>query len=336
MKAAVLHGAHDIRYETVPDPIVEPTSIVLKVKACGVCGTDLHIYKLGEKKGLILGHEFSGEVAEVGADVSDIKPGDRVIAVGYRPCLECYWCKKGQVFRCSNLAIAGDQIPGAFAEYISIPFAKLGRNVFKLSDKLTYEEAATVEPLSVGYYSVKRAQPQPQDTVVVIGVGIIGLGIVQILKTMGVSKIIATGRRPKRLELAKMSGADVVIDAASEDPLAAVSKITSGLGVDIVLECAGSPESFRQSIEMVRGGGKVMLVALYESPITWDPAIAIYKNVTLIGCLGGNFPKVLELLETGKINAKPLIVHQFPLSRISEAFETQIKAQDAVKVMVKM
>jgi len=336
MKAAILRGAHDIRYETVADPIVEPTSIVIKVKACGICGSDLHLYKLGDKQGTILGHEFSGDVTEVGADVSGIKPGDRVIAVGYRPCLECYWCKKGKVHRCSNLALSGNQLPGAFAEYISIPSAQLGINVFKLSAKLTYEEAATVEPLSVGYYSVRRAQPQPQDTVAVIGVGIIGLGIIQILKTMGVSRVIATGRRHKRLEMARICGADVVIDAAREDPLAVITEITSGLGVDIVLECAGSPESFHQSIEMVRGGGKVILVALYESSIKWDPAIVINKNVTLIGCLGGNFPKVLELLESGKINTKPLIAHQFPLNRISEAFETQIKAQDAIKVMVKM
>ncbi len=337
MRAAIIHGKRDIRVENVPNPEIESNSIVIKVKTCGICGSDLHTYKLGRRQGVIIGHEFSGDVEEVGSSVTDIKKGERVVAVSYRPCGQCYQCKQGMFHRCSNIALAGGKIPGALADYISVPFAQLNRNVFRLSDNISYEEGSTVEPISVALYAIKRAQPKPEDTVVVLGTGIIGLGAIQILKAMGVAKVIASGRRSKRIELAKMSGADVVIDAAKEDALLAVKEATSGLGADIVLEFAGSPASFDQAIKMVHGGGKVMLVAMYESPITWDPAAIIDKNITLVGCMGAaSFPTVLQLMETKKVNSKPLITHRFPLSQVREAFETEIEAQDAIKVIVEM
>ncbi len=312
--------------------ILSLTLVVLIAVACSFSATAEEVSRI--ERTTISGMNILLE--KNNSKVAEIKPGEKVIAISYKPCGECYSCRQGLPHRCSNLLLGGDKLPGSMAEYISIPFAQLNRNVFRLSDKLPYEDAAAVEPVSVGYYSIRRAQPKPEDTVVVVGAGMIGLGAIQVLKAMGIKKVIASGRRPKRLELAKLSGADVVIDAAKEDVLAVVKEATSGLGPDIVLECAGSPDTFNQSIEMVRGGGKVILVGIYEVPITWDPLVAINKNVTLIGVLGGNFPKVLELLEAGKINPRPLITHQFPLSQAKEAFETQITARDAVKVMFKM
>ena len=336
MKAAVLTEARNISYQTVPDPVLEPTNIIIKVKACGICGSDLHVYKGGTLKNAIMGHEFSGEVAKVGSQVSDIKTGERVIAAAYKPCGECYSCKHGAPHRCTSMLLGGFQIPGAMAEYTAIPFAQLNRNVFRISDKISYEEGAMIEPVSVGYGSIRRAQPKPEDTAVVIGAGVIGLGTIQVLKAMEVKKVIASGHRQKRLELAKLSGADVVIDATKQDTLSAVKEATSGLGPDVVFECAGTPETFNQSIQMVRGGGKVMIVGVYEAPLTWNPSVTIDKNLTIIGTLGGSFPKTLAFLEAGKLNTPPLITHKFPLSQAKEAFETQITARDAVKVMFKM
>ncbi len=336
MKAAVLHGVRDIRFETTPDPELEPDSILIKVKFCGICGSDLHPYKIGGRPGTIFGHEFSGEVAAVGIKVSDIRTGERVIAVGYRPCGRCYWCKQDKPHRCSDLAISGDQLPGALAEYILIPSAQLGRNVFRLPESLSFEQGATVEPMSIALYSVRRAQPSQKSNTAILGAGIIGLSTIQVLKATGVAKVIVSGRRAKRLEVAKQSGADLVINAAEQDIVQIVKEATSGLGVDIVFECAGAPTTFSQAIEIVRGGGKVMLVALYEQPITWEPAPAIYKNITLIGCLGGNFPAVLELMASGKVDTKPFITHVFPLYRVRDAFETQLTAKDAVKVLVEV
>lgn len=335
MKAAVFHGARDIRVEDVPDPELEPDGIIIKVEACGICGSDLHPYKIGGREGMIFGHEFSGEVAEVGASVAEIKAGDRVTGVGYRPCRQCYFCQQGLFYRCTSMALAGYALPGAMAEYIAIPFAQLGRTIFRVPDSLSHEEAATVEPLSVAFYSVRRAQPQAEETAVVLGAGVIGLYAIQVLKAMGVSKVIVSGRRAARLKAAKESGADLVIDAATEDPVPKVKEATSGTGVDIAVECAGVPATFEQAIQMVHGRGRVLLVGIYEQPINWNPSSLVNKNVSLIGCLGGSFPRAIELLESGKANAKPLLSHQFPLDKVKEAFETQIEAQDAVKVLVK-
>jgi L-iditol 2-dehydrogenase len=175
MKAAVLHGAKDIRTETVADPVVEPDGIIIKVRVCGICGSDLHVYKREGQEGTIFGHEFSGDVAEVGANVTGITVGERVTAVGFRACGKCFWCRQGKPYRCSDMALLGYQMPGAMAEYVHIPNAKLGRNVFRLPDELSYEDGASVEPLSISFFSIKRAQPREKDNAVVIGLGVIGL-----------------------------------------------------------------------------------------------------------------------------------------------------------------
>jgi len=334
MKAAVLRGPQDIRTETVPDPKVEPGGVIIRVKACGVCGSDLHVYREEGHEGTIFGHEFSGDVVEVGTGVSDIRIGERVTAVGFRPCGTCFWCREEKPHRCSNMALLGYQIPGAMAEFVSIPFAALGRNVFRLPQELTYEDGATVEPLSISLFSVKRAQPKERDTVVVLGAGVIGLGAIQVLKAMDVSRVLAAGRRASRLQAARDCGADLVVDAASEDVLEAIMAGTSGVGPDIVVECAGSPDTFRQAIDMVRGGGKIMLVGIFEQPFAWEPREVIIKNLTLIGCLGGNFPGAIDLLKSAKVNTRSFVTHRFSLDKAAEAFRVQAKDPEAIKVMI--
>jgi len=335
MKAAVLCGPREIRTKTVPDPVVEPDGVIIKVKACGICGSDLHVYKREGQEGTIFGHEFSGDVADVGAQVSDIAVGDRVTAVGFRACGRCFWCRQGKPHRCSDMALLGYQLPGAMAEYVFIPNAKLGRNVFRLPDELTYEDGASVEPLSISFFSVKRAQPRDKDAVAVIGLGVIGLNVIQILKALGVSRILASGRRASRLNAAKACGADLVVDSSKEDALKAVMEATSGLGADIIVECAGNQDTFNQSVAMAVGGGKIMLVGVYEQPLAWDPMAVISKNLTLVGCLGGNFPGSIELLQSGKVNTKRFITHTFPLDRADEAFRVQLGDSGAIKVMIK-
>ena len=333
MKAAVMRGARNIRTETVPDPILEPHGVIIKVKACGVCGSDLHVYKRDEQ-GTIFGHEFSGDVVEVGSQVKDIAAGMRVTAVGFKPCGQCFWCSQGKGHRCSDMALLGYKFPGAMAEYVHIPFAFLGRTVFPLPGELTYEDAASVEPLSISYFSVNRAQPRENETFAVLGLGVIGLYAIQVLKSMGVSKIVASGRRPARLEAAGICGADIVIDAANGDAVGAAMAATDKMGVNTVIECAGMQATFDQAVAMARGGGKIMLVGVYEQPLTWDPLPVIAKNLSLIGCLGGNFPACIELLRSGKVDAKPLITHRFPLDHAAEAFRTQLQDPGAIKVLI--
>lgn len=336
MKAAVLHGTYDIRIEDVTDPVVEPDGIIIKVKMCGICGTDLHVYKLGGMNGVILGHEFSGVVAEIGNRVTDISVGDRITASCFQTCGHCPQCKENKFDLCPNIVSLGYQIPGAMAAYVSIPLAKLGQNVFKIPGELTDEDGATIEPLAISTYAIDKAQPKENDKVVVMGLGVIGLNMIQILKAKQISSVLAAGRRPSRLAAAKASGADLVVDATRTDALASVMEATAGIGADMVIECAGSQDAFTAATEMVRVGGKIMLVALHEQPIVWNTFRCINKNIALIGCTGANFSGAVKLLQEGKVRTKSFVTHSFPLNNVNEAFQAQIKDQQAIKIMIKL
>ncbi|HQF83342.1 MAG: alcohol dehydrogenase catalytic domain-containing protein [Smithellaceae bacterium] len=335
MKAAVLHGAKDIRTQTVDDPVCAPHGVIIKVNSCGICGSDLHWYKFDGHEGTIFGHELSGDIVEVGKDVRGVEIGTRCTAVGFSPCNECFWCRQGKAHRCQAMELLGYQLPGAMAEYVHIPFAAPGRTVFPIPGEMSYEDAASVEPFSISYFSVNRGQPKPDEVVAVIGLGVIGLYAVQILKAMGVKKVIAAGRRPSRLEAARLSGADVIIDAATQSTVEAVMEATGLMGVNTVVECAGNQAAFDQAVEMARGGGKILLVGVYEDPLTWQPLPVIGKNLTLIGCLGGNFPAVIDLFKAGKVKTEGMISHRFGLDEAAQAFRTQLEDPAAVKVMIK-
>lgn len=337
MKAAVFHGAGDIRVEEVPDPVVDSTSIIVKVKASGICGSDLHPYRQGGPKGAIFGHEFSGEVVEVGSEAKDISLGDRIVAVPCMVCMDCYWCKQGKYTRCPSLKLPGPDVPGAFAEYVKINHADkgLGEVGVKLPDNLSYEVGSTVEPLSVALYCVNKAQVKQPDTVVVIGAGAIGLGIVQVLKAKGISNIIVSGRRQNRLDLAEKCGAHLVVDAATDDIVKVVTEQRAEKMADVVFECAGMPQTFMQSMMLVHHGGKVALVGLYEEQFKMNLSWPVAKDVSLIGCLGEDFPGSMELISSGKVDTKPLISHEFALDDVKEAFEAAVHAPDAVKVILK-
>ena len=228
MKAAVFQGPRMIEIEDVPDPEVEPNGVVVKVNACGICGSDLHPYKLATAK-MVLCHECSGDVVAVGRNVTRFKEGDRVAAIGIRPCGECYWCKQGREEICRRLQWPPHPtMPGGLSEYLSVPYVRIGNYdvVVKLPDLLSYEQGATVEPLSIALFSMTQGQAGPGDTAVVLGAGTIGLCVIQVLKSMGVSKVIVSGRRSKRLQLARECGADLVVDAAKEDIVPAVQEFT--------------------------------------------------------------------------------------------------------------
>jgi 2-desacetyl-2-hydroxyethyl bacteriochlorophyllide A dehydrogenase len=172
--------------------------------------------------------------------------------------------------------------------------------------------------------------------VAVIGLGIIGICIVQILKSRGFSRILVSGRRANRLKLAKEAGASQVIDAATGDIVAAAQEFSSGKGMDAVFECAGAPSTFQQALDIVHRGAKIDIVGLYEQPVTWNPGAIVSKDLTLIGCgLAWDIPGAVKLVEDGCADTRRLITHQFPLEKIKEAFETQINDPDAIKVLLK-
>jgi len=347
MKSAILHGPRDFRIEDVDDPQVAPDGAVVRVKAFGICGSELPHFTGGlpkevvEERGVVgaslskTGHEFSGEVVEVGANVTNVKPGDRVAAGGY----------------------------GGYSEYIHVPTA---RGCIPLPDDWSFEIGAMIEPVGIGAAVVDKAEPEAGDTVVVLGAGMIGQGTWQMFKARGVSRVIVTDLNQIRVDTAKNLGADVAINSAEEDAVAKVSELTDGLGADIVVDAAGEPETFRQMFEMTRGGGlyqiqiagvptdrhtsirvagtaidpmsfggKAVFVGTYEEPINgWIPNIVYQKALRILGNWGGKMGPAYEEMLKGTVITEPLITHQFPLADISKAFEQQLTRDQTVKVVV--
>lgn len=333
MKAAVLYGPRDIRVEEVETPRVEAGDVIIKIRACGICGSDLHAYKLGlfpdlgtpVNSGLILGHEFSGEVVELGGQVEGLREGDRVTA----------------------LSMGGE------AEYLKIP-SFLTPAVFYIPSEVSHEEAATNEPLATSLHAVGLASPANEETIVIFGAGIIGLGVLQVIKVRSSARVVVVDLSDKRLAMAKQLGAEVVINAAREDPYQRMLEMTGATklmfleqlasGVDTVFDCAGGAVEYtgtaalQQALLMVRENGKVVLVAVFEKPFEIDHNLIMRKGLSLLGSFGysmDEFAQALELMRSGKVDRKPLITHEFPLKRAKEAYETQLKAEKAIKVLIK-
>jgi len=342
MKAARIYGPGDIRLETVDTPSIQKDEILVEVKACGICGTDIHTYKTGgasvPRKPIIPGHEWSGEIVEVGSAVTGLKVGDRVVGIGYRSCGECYWCRQGQTQRCPNPLVPGEGLDGAFAEYVVLPNPVPGRLLFPIPEMLGWQEAATIEPVAVASFAVRRARLEPKDVVVILGAGMIGQSIAQVCKAMGNSKVIVSEPSAKRLAMAKKLGADVALDPSKTDVAAAITEVTSGEMASVLFECSGSPAAFRQAPHLMRHFGRIIQVGIFEKNLELSPELATlmfnYRNITLQGSGGQRWDMAVELMGTGKVKTRDLITQQFPLSRVKEAFETQLNSVEAIKVMV--
>ena len=328
MKAAVYYGPRDIRVEDIPRPAPGANEILIEVRACGICGSDLHTYRYGVfedlgvplagRDGRVMGHEFAGVVAEVGSGVSGIQVGDRLAGIGR----------------------------GAYAEYV--PVEVIERNVYPLPEHVSFEEAATLEPLATSLHGVELAQPRAGETVVILGAGIIGLGALQAVKALSEARAIVVDGSAPRLEMARQLGADATVDFTTGDPVEQVYALVGeqdvprlgflGGNVDAVIDCAGAVNSSQQGLQMLKQeDGRLVLVALFEHPGPLDRNQIVRKHVRLLGSWAWNtadFRQALELVASGRIDRRPLVSHQFALDDAAEAFEVQ-EAGQAIKVLVK-
>lgn len=346
MKAAVYYGPRDLRVESVPVPEIGPNDILLKVKYCGICGSDVHSYGTGLyiNKGQIMGHEFSGEVVKVGSNVQGIHVGARGTGFYAGVCGTCHWCKNHQYTLCPELFknSTGYGLPGAFAEYVKIPNAIPGVSFHHIPDEIDNMTAATIEPVSVSAYTVELCQPKPGDKVVVMGAGLIGNVVMQVFKASSVEKAIITEVSELRLQAAIQSGADTVINATKENVVERLKDITGvgpyhfneGAMADIVVDAAGAPSAVEQSFEIVRSGGTIAFVGLPEKKAQIDTTKIVHKMPKVIGALGGNFISSISLLKAGKVKTRHLVTHTFPIEKAQEAFETQMDPHKSVKVMI--
>ena len=339
MKAAVLHDIRDIRVEEVKKPEIAEDEVLIEVKTAGICGTDLHFYK-GEWKvdmPIIPGHEFSGVIAEVGENVDGFKIGEHVVAEPNITCGSCYFCLMSERnFFCENLEAVGVTANGAFAEYLKIK----GRNLYRIPENLSFEEAALIEPLACCIRGLDNVGIKAGESVLIVGAGPIGLLLMQLVRNCGASMIIQTDLEDYRLEKALELGADHVINVRKEDPIKVIKELTGGYGVDVAIEAVGSPKAITQAVEAVRKGGRVNIFGVSPQDAVWQvkPFDLYSKELTITTSYRSpyTFQRAVKMASSGRLKLKPLISHIFPLEKIAEAFEILDKKLDNVmKVILK-
>ena len=349
MKAAVLYGPNDLRIteKKVPKPGYQEA--LLKVEACAICGTDPKILAHGWQNQppfgeFIPGHEYAGTIAALGEGVVGFSPGDRVAIEPHKGCGICANCLRGFYTVCFNYGnpTAGHRhygftTNGGYAEYA----VNHANTLHRIPDGLNFEEATLITTAGTAMYGITRAGGvDPGETVVVAGPGPIGLMAVQLFKQMGAGKVIITGTREERLSLACRLGADLAINMRKEDVVKRIFELTRGIGADVVLECAGTSGSLTDAIEFTRKNGRIGLVGVYSEPVAINAFKIAQWNITLAGSRAEGdraLSKVAPLMGDGRVKARPLITHTFPLERINEAFQTFIHRTDgAIKVIVKL
>ncbi len=351
MKAAVFHGQKDIRLEDVPEPEVREGSVKVKVDWCGICGTDLHEYLAGpifippvgsphpitgETLPLTLGHEFAGEVVEVGDDSAGVSTGDRVAIEPVFRCGECAACRRGLPNLCDKLVFYGLMGGGGgMSEFAVVP----SYMIHKLPEGLTSEQGALVEPIAVGLRAVRRAGFREGQSAVVFGAGPIGAVTVQCLKAMGAGRIlvaeVSEARKKKAIDL----GADSVIDPTEEDVVEKVRELTGGEGAEHSFDAAGIPATLQAALGATRKGGTVTIVSIWEAPVQLNPNDIVLSELNVVGIIAytpEDFADTIAMLKDGSIETEGIITERIPLSDIVEGgFEELVDHKDRhVKILV--
>jgi len=340
MRAALLYGVKNLKIEEIDKPRVGSGEILVKVKATTTCGTDLKIFQRGYVEGVIklptvFGHEWAGDIIEVGEGVTWLKEGMRVRAGNSAPCLRCKMCQKGNYNLCENMM----WLWGAYAEYIKVPARMVLLNTQEIPSHLTYEEAAITEPLACVLHGIEEANVGLGDTVAIIGAGPIGLLHLITAKKTGAGKIMITDTVDERLQIAKELGADETINAKHEDPIEKTRTLTDGYGADLVIEAIGLPATWEQALKMVRKGGTVLEFGGCPpgTEIRVSTELLHYGEVTLLGTFHttpAHFKKALNLIASGAINVKPLVTRKMGLEEIERAFEILTTSKKDLKIAV--
>lgn len=299
MKAAVWHGRQDVRIEQVSEPPAPPPmQVQIKVAWCGICGTDLHEYMggplyiprdrphplTGVQAPVIIGHEMSGEVTAVGEDVENFAVGDRVAACPIIGCGKCRWCQSGSMAQCDQVAFLGTSwTGGALAERLNLN----AYQCYHLTDGISDEIGALVEPFSATVRAVAQGEPGPDDSVAIVGAGPIGLMALMAARLRGVKRVVAIEIAERRIEAAKLCGADAVIDPAREDPEKRALEMTDGKGFDLVMECVGQPGSVLMAGKLTRTRGRLVIMGVFEKPAALDLNDVVFREKLISGSMSG-------------------------------------------------
>lgn len=319
MKALLLTEYLHLALADLPTPEIGDEDVLVRVRACGICGSDVHGYDGSSGRRippLVMGHEASGVIARVGRNVRQFREGDRVTFDSTVYCGKCFFCRRGQMNLCDNRNVLGVSCGdyrrhGAFAEYIAVP----QHIVYRLPDKVPFEQAALIESVSIAFHAVNRTPIRLGDTAVVVGTGMIGLLVVQTLKQTGCSRIIAVDIDDYKLERAREFGADEGLNSRNVDVAAEIAARTEGRGADVALEVVGASASLGTAIGSLRKGGALTLVGNLSPQVELPLQAVVTRELTLLGSCSssGEYPLCIEMMASGAINVAPLISATAPL-----------------------
>ena len=342
MKAMVLTGIRQMEMQEIPTPkITNDNEVLIKMKVVGVCGSDVHYYSLGKIGNQVVqypypvGHEGAGEVVEVGASVTKVKPGDRIAIEPAMPCWECDQCKAGRPHTCRKLRFLGcpGQADGCLSEYILIP----EESCFLISESMSYTEAAISEPLAIGVYAVNQSIPMKGASIGILGFGPIGMSVLLPAIYKGAAKIFVTDLIDERLSIAKDCGATWTVNPLKEDAVE-VLKANEPLLLDVVFDCCGKQEAMDQALHMLKPGGKLMSIGIPEFD-RWSFNVdqLRHKEICIQSVRRQNHcvEETLELMATKKVNIEKMPTHRFSFARTKEAFDLVTGYKDGVmKAMI--
>lgn len=344
MKAAVLTGLGRMEVRQVPDPKIEKdTDVLLKIEKVGVCGSDVHYFETGKigsqvvQYPFIVGHECAATVAAVGQGVKGVKVGEPVVVEPAVPCHDCDQCRRGRENTCFNLRFLGTpgQGGGCLCEYLVMP----EECCLPTQDKLTLEQGALCEPLTIGFYAVRQARLPSEADIAILGAGPIGLSCMLCARAEGARSCFMTEKIPERVEAAAQGGASWVGNPLREDVVAGVLK-QQPLGVDVAFECAGQQETIDQAVDLLKPGGKLILVGIpREDRISMAIDKIRRKEITIVNIRrqNGCTRATMDFVASGKVRADFMVTHRFPLDRVQEAFELVASYKDGViKAMIDM
>lgn len=337
MRVGVYYNNKDVRVEERPKPEIGPDELLVKVIASGICGSDvLEWYRL-KKAPLVLGHEISGEIADVGDRVKGYKIGDRVFISHHVPCNTCHYCLSGNHTACETLHTT-NYYPGGFSEYIRVPAINVDRGTFLLSKEISFEEGTFIEPLACIVRGQRIAKLEAGQSILILGSGISGLLHLLLARASGAKRIIMTDISVSRLKLARELGADVVIDA-KDDIVARLREANEGRLADLVIVCTGALSAFNQALQSVDRGGTILCFAATEPGVTLAiPVNEFWRNAIKIIHSYGASPEdinvAIKLLRSKKIPVAKMITHRLKLSEIGLGFKLAAEAKDCVKVII--
>ena len=338
MRAARYYSSNKIEIEKLPIPEIGKGEILVKVKACGICGSDVTEYYKKSKAPTFFGHEPAGVVSKVGEGVDNLKVGDRVFIHHHVPCFVCHYCQRGSYTMCP-LFKKTNIYPGGFSQYIRVPALNVQKGALKLPHSISFEEATLIEPIACCIKGIKKANLQVGDRVAIIGAGFMGLVHIELARLLGAGEIIAIDFVNFRLKKARELGADYVINPNRDDVLTEFKRLNKEKGADIVIVTSGSVKAIEEGVKIAGKGSTVYLFAPSApgSALAVDLQRFFFSEITLITSYSASpldTRTALKLIQSKRIRAKELITHLFSLEQISQAMQLVTKAEESLKVVV--